>query len=85
MKVSMICLEKEVSSGDLHVPMGLIELLIPFIDELVCFDIDRPFLLLHLHLDHLGMGDIGRAEDGEDQTETQNEPAISQDLSLGRK
>jgi hypothetical protein len=80
----MLSLERQISSDDLYLPMGLIETLLPIIDELVRFDIDRPSLP-RLQLGHPGMGGVGRVEKEEDETETQNEPAISQDLSPGRK
>jgi hypothetical protein len=80
----MLCLERQISSDNLDLSMGVIELLLPIIDELVRFDIDRPSLF-HLQLSHLGVGGIGRVEKEEDETETQNEPTISQDLSPGRK
>jgi hypothetical protein len=80
----MLCLERQISSVHLYLSMGVIELLLPVIDELVRFDIGRPSLF-HLQLSHPGMGGMGRVEKEEDETETRNEPAISQDLSPGRK
>ncbi len=80
----MIRLEREVSTPDLHLSMAVIELLIPIIDKLVCFDFNRSFLF-YLHFGHLTMRGKRRAQDEEEQTGTQNEPAISQDRSLGRK
>jgi hypothetical protein len=78
----MICLEREISSRDLHFSMSLIELAIPFVDQLVCFNIDWPFLF-YLHLGHFSIREIRRVE--EEEKEEEEEPRVSQDLSPGRK
>jgi hypothetical protein len=68
--------------------MGMIELLIPIVSQLVRFDLHGSFCFYrNLHLGNLRMGGMekGRAKNKEEDKETQDKAVISQDLSLGRK
>jgi hypothetical protein len=86
----VIGFEREVPPCDIYSSMGMIDFLIPIIDELVCFDLHRSLgfdLDPHLRPGHLRLGGMGKriTKDGKDDQKDQDKPVISQDLSPGRK